>query len=450
MDNIYNYLKHVWLDIATETKANPVFGVLLLILCTLLMPLGVNNILIGIYGLIVIFSFKKNQKFSIGDLWLPMALFLWGILSIFWSVDPEESYSVTRQIGLFLIPTFFIFQKKISQIQAQKIVYYFSCSLVLYALFYLIRACVRFFQTQNLEVFFYHELVTNKVNAIYVSAVFFIGFFNFHTQKQKTKFQYIAQALIGVVLVLLSSKNFLIITLLLLFVYHGFVLNPSKKKQRFLFLSSLGFLVLLGLIAPIRERFLIELQGTPLIELSQDADEIKEEGIGIVSISEAWNNEKFSPNDYFPGTAFRVYQIRIFKEFLNEENIFWFGFGFNASKDKILEKGTKYDVFKGDDQTIGYDQMNFHNQYVQCFAELGIVGFVLICFIVFANFKNALYKQDFLHFCFALMILALFLTESFLWRQRGVVFFIVFYCLMNTVDAKIRLKSNNKTDVQSV
>lgn len=442
MDNIYNYSKNVWLDIVTETKQNPAFGLLLLILCTLLMPLGVNNVLIAIYGIVVLFSVKKKPEFLIGDLWLPIALFLWGALSIFWSVSPNESYTIIRQIGLFLIPLFFVFQKKITQNQAQKIAHYFSFSLVFYALFYLIRATVRFVQTQDYEVFFYHELVTNKVNAIYASAIFFMGFFNFHTQKFKNKKSYFAQALLGLVLVLLSSKNFLLISLFLLFLYHGFVLNPNQKKKRIVLFSSVGFLILLGLIGPIRERFLIELQGTPIIQLSQDAHEIKEEGIGIVSVYDAWQKEQFSPNDFFPGTAFRVYQIRIFKEFLNEENIFWFGFGFNASKDKILEKGTKYNVFKGDERSIGYDQMNFHNQYIQCFAELGIIGFVLICFIVFANFKNALYKQDFLHFCFAFMILALFLTESFLWRQRGVVFFVVFYCLMNTVDRKITTHNN--------
>lgn len=443
MDNIFNYSKNVWIDVVTETKNNPVFGVLLLILCTLLMPLGVNNVLIAIYGILVIFSIKKKPTFLIGDLWLPMALFLWGVLSIFWSVDPNESYSVTRQIALLLIPIFFVFQKKITQVQAEKIVQYFSFSLVFYALFYLIRATFRFIQTQDFDVFFYHELVTNKVNAIYVSAVFFIGFFNFHLQKVKSPIQYLAQLLLGGVIVLLSSKNFLLISLFLLFIYHGFVLNPSQKKKRIVLLSSITFFVILGIIVPIRERFLIELQGTPMIQLSEDANEIKKEGIGIVSVYDAWHKEQFSPNDFFPGTAFRVYQIRIFKEFLNEENIFWFGFGFNASKDKILEKGTKYNVFKGDEKSIGYDQMNFHNQYVQCFAELGIVGFVLLCFIVFTNFKNALYKQDFLHFCFAFMILALFLTESFLWRQRGVVFFVVFYCLMNTVDRKITALNNN-------
>jgi hypothetical protein len=107
-------------------------------------------------------------------------------------------------------------------------------------------------------------------------------------------------------------------------------------------------------------------------------------------------------------------------------------------------------VFKGNEQTLGYDQMNFHNQYIQYFAELGVVGFILICLMVFANFKNALFKQDFLHFCFALMILALFLTESFLWRQRGVMFFIMFYCLMNTVDGKMILKTDNKSLKQSL
>jgi O-antigen ligase len=48
------------------------------------------------------------------------------------------------------------------------------------------------------------------------------------------------------------------------------------------------------------------------------------------------------------------------------------------------------------------------------------------------NIKNALKSKDFIHFAFSILMISLFLTESFLWRQRGVVFFTVMYCLFNS------------------
>ncbi len=75
--------------------------------------------------------------------------------------------------------------------------------------------------------------------------------------------------------------------------------------------------------------------------------------------------------------------------------------------------------------------LNFHNQYVQYFAELGIIGFFLILLFVGINLKNAIQKQDFLHFAFAILCISLFLTECLFWRQHGVVFVILLYALLN-------------------
>ena len=156
-------------------------------------------------------------------------------------------------------------------------------------------------------------------------------------------------------------------------------------------------------------------------------------GDRIISMKEAWENKKFEQTDFFSGASFRVYQFRMFLEIMKEENVFFQGLGLNASYKKIEEKGLKYNVFKGNETTEGYQKKNFHNQYIQTFAELGLVGFILLILILFINLKNALKNKDFIHIAFAILMISLFLTESFLWRQRGVVFFTVFYCLFNTI-----------------
>ena len=69
--------------------------------------------------------------------------------------------------------------------------------------------------------------------------------------------------------------------------------------------------------------------------------------------------------------------------------------------------------------------------------------FVLLILILGLNLKNALKSKDFIHIAFAILMISLFLTESFLWRQRGMVFFALFYCLFNHKDALIPLKSKS-------
>jgi O-antigen ligase len=150
-----------------------------------------------------------------------------------------------------------------------------------------------------------------------------------------------------------------------------------------------------------------------------------DDGVNYVSIYEAWNTEKFGHGDYFPGTAFRVYQFRMFLEIVKEEPIFWQGLGLNASLHKLLEKEKKYNLYPG------YGTFNFHNQYVQNFAELGCIGFLLLIVLLFLNLKNAITYKDFTAISFAILMISLFLTESFLWRQTGVLYFIIFYCLFH-------------------
>ena len=188
------------------------------------------------------------------------------------------------------------------------------------------------------------------------------------------------------------------------------------------------FILVVGSIlsfSKIKNRFLVEFQSNTNTSLSHSVYNEADEGVNYISIYEAWNNEKFTHADYFPGTAFRVYQFRMFLEIFKEEPVFWQGLGLNASLNKLLDKEKKYNLYPG------YGNFNFHNQYVQNFAELGFIGFLFLIVILFFNIKNALKRKDFIHISFAILMISLFLTESFLWRQTGALYFIIFYCLFN-------------------
>ncbi len=308
--------------------------------------------------------------------------------------------------------------------------------MLIYVVFFLTRAFVRFLITNNTSVFFYHGpdndtdtgLVPRLLNAIHVSVYIAIAFFYFFIKENKTKREQLASLILFVFVILLSSKNIIIVFVLLILIqvfFYSKIANQLRLKNITILLLTLVGILSFG---KIKERFLIEFTSNTDKGLSHNVKVNNEVGVNNISIYEAWNNDKFTHNDFFPGTAFRVYQFRMFIEFLEEEPIFWKGFGLNASLRKLLEQEKQYNLYPG------YGTFNFHNQYVQNFAELGFIGFFLLVVILFINIKNAFISKDFRHIAFAVLMISLFLTESFLWRQRGVLFFMIFYCLYNTIN----------------
>lgn len=439
MGNIYNFLKNVLTDIKSENKENSSFIFLLLLFVTIPLSLGLNNTSLILFLGSTLHLLKKKSFIFSKELFLPTILYALMLLSYFWSIDKSLTIKpLSKEIALLLIPLAFMVLQPITEKFKSKILKYYSFSIILFVVYYLIRALMRFFILKETSVFFYHGeydndigLVSKELNAIHVSVFVAIAFFYFYTSSKNQLLSNIISAVLFGFIILLSSKN-IILVFILLIIIHFFFFSKSANKMRlknmFLFLIIIGFVFSFG---KIKERFQLEFQTNSDKSLSSNVIKGLPEGIHNVSIAEAWTNKKFTPNDFFPGTAFRVYQARLFFEFLKEENIFWTGFGLNASYKKLEEKAVYYNVFQGNDEIEGYQKKNFHNQYIQVFAELGFIGFLVLIIILLISLKKAVKHKDFLHITFAVLMISLFLTESFLWRQRGVVFFTVFYCLFN-------------------
>ncbi|MFY7987973.1 MAG: O-antigen ligase family protein [Flavobacterium sp.] len=435
---IYNFLKNVWSNLLNESKTNISFLPLVLVMVTIPLQLGINNVFLGFFVLSVLFNKNKSKIYFSLALSLSIILFMWMGFSYFWSIDNARTLkAIPREIGFLILPIVFLFVP-FTQQQKLKAISIYSYSITLFVAYYLVRAIIRYAITQDAQVFFYHGeydndygLVPKLLNAIHFSVFVAIAFFYFLTQEVKTKITLFITVLLFSFIVLLSSKNIILVVITLIVIYFLFY---SKIANKMRLRNLIVMIVILGLMfsfGKIKERFQLEFQTNTNKSLSSNVIKGIPEGVHNVSIYEAWFNETFTPNDFFPGTAFRVYQARLFFEFLKEEPIFWKGFGLNASLIKTEEKGKKYNVFLGDEKTEGYQKKNFHNQYIQNFVDLGVIGFFLLMLMVFFNLKNALKSKDFIHIAFAILMISLFLTESFLWRQRGVIFFMVFYCLFN-------------------
>ncbi len=433
MVNIFNFLSNVSQEIKQENSTNKTFLFLVLLLLSIPLSLAINNICLGFLILATIIYFKKHNFKIDYNLLLPIGLYVLMLLSFFWTIDPKgTSAALIKELPLVLIPVCFIIFQELTSETKQKIIKYYSYGIVLFSVFYLSKAVIRFYFSHNLDVFFYHELVTKEVNAIHVSVYVAIAFFYFFIKPIKSIVHYAAVVVLFLMVFLLSSKNIIVVFIGLMIVYQLFYAKSAKKLR---LKNLIVFTILLcsfAFIGKIKDRFKQEYE---TIMTDSTVNDVISKGGGTiynVSIKQAWTNNTFQPNDYFPGTAFRVYQFRIFIEMLQEDPIFWKGYGLNASYPKIAKKGVYYNLFLGTEEQQGYQTKNFHNQYIQNFAELGVFGFLILIVMLFINLRNAIKNKDFIHIAFAILMISLFLTETFLWRQRGVVFFTTMYCLFNS------------------
>ena len=84
--------------------------------------------------------------------------------------------AMPKEIALLLIPLAFMVLQPITEKYKDKILKYYSYSIVLFVVYFLIRAIIRFFILKDTSVFFYHGeydndigLVSKELNAIHVS-----------------------------------------------------------------------------------------------------------------------------------------------------------------------------------------------------------------------------------------------------------------------------------------
>jgi hypothetical protein len=425
MASIFNSFKDVFQDLKKENNENKSFITVLVLLLSIPLGYAVNSIALGIFVGVSLITFQKeNFKIKKNLVW-PILLYLLMVLSLIWTLSVSRTLSsLSKELPLLLIPLCFFIIKVFTKDQLFKIFKYYSYGMLGYSVFYFIKATIRYLITKDISVFFYHELVTKDLNAIHVSIYMSLACFYFMSKKNKQLIDKVAMALLMVTILFLSSKNVVIVFLALTVLYYFFYSDISKKAKYSSGIGILLVLISLTFVKQVRDRFLVDVKTNVTENTLAEGDGMK--NVYNVSIRQAWNNEKFQPNDFFPGAAFRVYQIRIFLEIMKEEPVFFTGYGLNASNIKVEEKAKEYNIFDG------YAKYNFHNQYIQNFAELGFFGFAILLVMLFINVKNAINNKYFLHIVFAILMITLFLTESFLWRQRGIIYFTMMYCLFNS------------------
>jgi len=338
------------------------------------------------------------------EFFVPILFYVLMVASLLWSDSVKaSSRGLERQLALLLIPLAFTFMPSITKNTRNIILYYFSLGMSLFAIFFIGAALAVFITDPNPEVFFYHNLVAPLgLNAIYISVFVSLCLLFLLFSHKKTLISILVIGVLSIFLLLLSSKIIIVATFVL-----GIIgaIRTFKRGTIFKLIAVFigGMLLLLFTSNPIKQRF--------------------EREVSVSNIKEVLECERFNKVYDWTGTTIRLFQARIFSEMLMEDGIFLTGYGISNSEEKIIKKQKDYNLWQG------YYTYNFHNQYIQAFAELGIFGLLFLFLMLGAILRQYMRDKDILFLSLFFIMFVVFITESYIWRQRGLYHFLILYCL---------------------
>lgn len=385
-------------------KQESVYVYLIVVVLTFqLLNFAFGSISLAVFSVVSLLNATFNRPKKVRALTPPIIYFVVIVISLTLLEDGENvSSKLVRALPFLFIPLSFCFVNVLTRKGIQRIFVAFSNVLVLYTTLLLINAIVRYKANKDIDVFFYHELSSLfDINAVYLSMVLLLSYI-FLLTKTKVIWDYFKLLLIFTAIVLLSSKMILLLAIALS-VFMG-LKRSSPLKIKILFLSVFSLLCVVLLNSnKINERLNDEMQS---------------------NLAEVLTTEKFNHVYFWTGSSIRLFQARVFWELLQEEKKYFFGYGFNSSQEQIKAKHIQYNLYPG------FHNYNFHNQYLQTMAELGIIGLLSLGFILINFLKIPFKSRSLFPILTALVFLILFLTESYLVRQRGIVYFLFYYCLI--------------------
>lgn len=139
----------------------------------------------------------------------------------------------------------------------------------------------------------------------------------------------------------------------------------------------------------------------------------------------------FNKGMYFDGLSLRLIYVRFSMEMMKEDGNYLLGVGTGDADTLLKQKILAYDMYKGDGvkNKEGYLKYGFHNELLQKFVQLGIIGLsVFIAIIVYCWYMAIRYRNRILLHLLLVFTLSFF-TDTLLEQQFGLVIFFTFTCL---------------------
>ena len=210
--------------------------------------------------------------------------------------------------------------------------------------------------------------------------------------------------------ILLSSRAYLFAFLLIASISSLLWLSKKELSKLRLLKALAAFVVLIGVT----------------IAVPNTRERIKDTFVELNKLVDSTDHRQTNP---------RVYIWKYSAQLIAEKPLF--GYGVGDAKEELESSLKDCDALFWNGKMnvpLNKKSLNFHNQFLQTWAEVGVLGFLLLLFIMLAPFF--LKNQHPLFLIFVGLTLIGFLTESMLERQAGVVMLAFMYPLLASLNSK--------------
>ena len=389
------------------TNINFVFALLML----LMFPLNQKIIPIIILFWTLSFAFQKheshffknilNNKLSV----ILISFFIIHIISLIYTKDMKAgTFDIESKLSLLVFPIIFPNLKSIYIEKFKLLIHFFiagctiSSVICLSHSMYLIielNAPFQYITYSDLSLFL-HPTYFALYLSVGISSIVYILKTEKNISKNRKAIYVLICLFFSIMIFLLSSKAGIIALFLLI----GTIIITTIKFNRWSIAISLFFLILLSSLLMQNERF------SPLKNIVIEMFSQKKEIQKIESSSE------------------RIIIWGISKNIISSNWLI--GIGAGDVKDELLKEYKSIGFNEGEDK-----KLNAHNQFIETFLSVGIVGILLLIYLIFNLFMKGQEEKNFLLMSFAIIFMINFLFESILNTQAGIVFFTFSICLFS-------------------
>ncbi len=367
---------------------------------------------IVLFGLVVIYGAGK-QKLKFQFNWILFSFFALYLLYVLYCMpsqhmDKAMDY-LEYKLSFLIFPILFSFRPTFT-IERKSVLQSFVLACLVLSIFYCGQASFHYFQTGDISYFQSSAFATNhhpSYVAAFLSFSIYILIQELRIEKNPSK-RYAYLAIISFFTLLHFPLTSLAGIILLFGLYTLLFIKWAWEKLNKWQFSSMVILGILGiqlvfLLQPSLKRnitFTAELAGN---YLRSPSDFIKEHPEGM------------------SGNQARLVIWTITGQIIAEHPM---GVGLGNLEDEMQKR-----LVDLNQQELIEKNYNPHNQFLQVFAEIGILGLLIILTILCCTIRLAWNRKDdlLLFIVFSLMLNSLF--ESMLQRQSGIVFYTMLICL---------------------
>ena len=307
---------------------------------------------------------------------------------------------IETRVTIFLLPLFLASYLPILNREfVNRVFVTFSLTSIVVMLFLLLRATVLYFGDRNINHFLYsdftytaHPSYLSMYVAFSISILMFarIPFLSFNLKMLFVLF-------LSVAILLLMSKMGIIVLVIVLF--YSLVQKSSKKQ--------------------LLTRVLILLLSFSIVFIAAYRYSTLFHGKIKMMVAELTHT---SSNTYLYSTGIRLVLWDSAIGLIQENFLLGVGTGDVRDASMAYSQRMNYPAQLGD--------MNVHNQFLQSFVAGGILGFLILLFVIIYPLILAIRQKEHLFILFFIIIIFNFFVESMLQRQMGVVFYSIFSSLI--------------------